>query len=86
MRHLVLFLCQTKASKSGAESRSGGHSLFELLVHGQDGGVAHEGEGQDGNGVDSLRGNGGVGGHLVRISTSLVETDSRPVAGSVCVT
>lgn len=33
----------------------GGYSLFQLLVHGQDGGVAHEGEGQDGNGVDGLR-------------------------------
>lgn len=30
------------------------HSLFELLVHGQDGGVAHEGECQDGNSIDSL--------------------------------
>lgn len=30
------------------------YSLFELLIHGQDGRVAHEGEGQDGNGVDSL--------------------------------
>lgn len=43
----------------------GGHSLFQLLVHGQDGGVAHEGEGQDGNGVDGLRdrstGQGGEG-------------------------
>lgn len=32
------------------------HSLFELLVHGQDGRVADEGEGQDGNCVHSLGG------------------------------
>lgn len=31
------------------------HLLFELLVHGQDGGVAHEGKRQDGNGVHGLR-------------------------------
>lgn len=30
------------------------HSLFELLVHGQDGRVAHKGEGQDGNSIDRL--------------------------------
>lgn len=34
--------------------------LFELLIHGQDGGVAHEGEGQDGESVDRLRGNPSV--------------------------
>lgn len=32
------------------------HLLLELLVHGQDGRVAHEGKGQDGNGVHGLRG------------------------------
>lgn len=34
------------------------HSLFELLVHGQDGRVAHKGEGQDGNSIDRLEGGG----------------------------
>lgn len=31
------------------------HLLFQLLVHGQDGGVAHEGKRQDGNGIHGLR-------------------------------
>lgn len=30
------------------------YSLFELVVHGQDGWMAHKGEGQDRNSVDSL--------------------------------
>lgn len=37
------------------EKKASVHSLFELLVHGQDGRVAHKGEGQDGNGVDGLQ-------------------------------
>lgn len=41
-----------KAVGWGNDSRA--HSLFELLIHGQDGRVAHEGEGQDGNGVHGL--------------------------------
>lgn len=50
----------------------GGHSLFQLLVHGQDGGVAHEGEGQDGNGVDGLRGRStGQGGGVPQRHTCL---------------
>lgn len=36
------------------EMKASVHSLFELLVHGQDGRVAHKGEGQDGNSVDGL--------------------------------
>lgn len=38
------------------------HSLFELLVHGQDGRVAHEGKDQDGQGVDRLERNANVTG------------------------
>lgn len=30
------------------------HLLFQFLIHGQDGGVAHEGKRQDGNGVHGL--------------------------------
>lgn len=59
MRHLVSFFSRTKAfqpQEAKPKTTSSKHSLFELLVHGQDGGVAHKGEGQDGNSVDSLRG------------------------------
>lgn len=42
---------------SNANKKTAVHSLLELLVHGQDGGVAHKGEGQDGNSVDGLKEN-----------------------------
>lgn len=56
---------------------NGGHSLFELLVHGQDGGVAHEGEGQDGNGVDGLGGGTNRSNGTLKGNSSLSPSSGR---------
>lgn len=50
-----LTVALVRSSGDDNEMKAGVHSLFELLVHGQDGRVAHKGEGQDGNGVDGLQ-------------------------------